>query len=86
MRRILLLVTVALVMAAMMLVMAMPAFAQEGPTPNPNASCVGTAHSRAATTEQPGYVGTQHRPPETIPGDATADAAKQKDTRCYLAA
>jgi hypothetical protein len=60
MRRILLLVTVALVMAAMMMASAMPAFALEiFLQASPHSSCVGQAHS---TTNQvlPGHPGAFH--------------------------
>jgi hypothetical protein len=54
-RRIMLVVTVALVMAAMMVAMAMPAFAQA----SDNANCVGQALSTRATTQPPGSVGSE---------------------------
>jgi hypothetical protein len=56
MRRILLLVTVALVMAAMMAVMAMPAFADKGGFEHPGSCGIGmsTAHFAIELPESPG--------------------------------
>ena len=53
MRRILLVLTVALVMAAMVVALAVPAFAQA----DPHASCQGAAHSNQ---EPPGTAGHLH--------------------------
>ncbi len=52
MRRILMVVSVTTVMAAMMAITAFPAFAA-----NERSSCVGTAVSTSAKTEDPGFVG-----------------------------
>jgi hypothetical protein len=60
-RRILLLVTVALVMAAMMLGMAMPAFGAA----SPNANCIG----EAASHQDPGTKGQVVSQEATRPGD-----------------
>lgn len=52
MRRIMLLVTAVAVMAALMAITAFPALAA-----NKRSSCVGTAVSTSAKTEEPGFVG-----------------------------
>jgi len=68
MKRIILMLTVAAMMAAMLVGTALPAFAQA----SERASCVGQAFSEAATTAPPGAVGNllstvaQGAPPGTV--------------------
>jgi hypothetical protein len=70
MRRIMLLVTVALVMAAMMVAMAMPAFADKGGSPQ-FGSCGagrGAAQSGIQNPESPGATEIAHlHPHDTLP-------------------
>ncbi len=63
MKRIVFMVTVALVMAAMMVAMAMPAFAQ---APHMSCKAIGTGVARFAQLHQGQQVGGSN-PPETAP-------------------
>jgi hypothetical protein len=62
MKRIIMILTVALVMAAMMVAMAMPAFANKGGTPNPAGCGLGddVAHSAQENTFEPGASESAH--------------------------
>jgi hypothetical protein len=81
MRRIISLVVVALVMAAMMLATALPAFAQA----SENAGCVGQAFSTGATTRPPGDVGSTvsdfatEQPPGAVGQDVTMTTQEPRD-------
>ena len=83
MRRLLLVFTVALVMAAMLMATTLPAFAQA----SENAGCVGQAVSTAATNAPPGSVGNtlktanKMRPPGSN-GDAFRKQAHQPRDDC----
>jgi hypothetical protein len=83
MRRTISLVVVALVMAAMMLATALPAFAQA----SENAGCVGQSVSTAATTRPPGAVGSEvstaatEEPPGAV-GQAFSGQTQQPRDAC----